>query len=82
MSNQYYSARNVINIYSESGILAESPLGGLSRLSLQISTKKTLCWEQGIHFKRSGIHHLTYEVLKFYFIGQDSVWQTLESILW
>lgn len=50
MSYQYYGARNLINIYLESEITAESPLGGLSRLSLQISTKK-LFREQSIHLK-------------------------------
>lgn len=40
MSNQYNGARSLINTYSEYEIIAESPLGGLSCLSLQMSTEK------------------------------------------
>lgn len=49
--------------------------------------RKTLCVREKDSKKeyilqRSYIHHPIYEVLKFYFMGQDSDWQTMESILW
>ena len=58
--------------------MAESPLSGLSHLSLQISTppkKKKVKWEKSSEkklLKKSYIHHHIYEELQFYLIGQDS----------
>ena len=57
--------------------MAESPLSGLSHLSLQISTlpKKKVKWEKSSEkklLKKSYIHHHIHEVLKFYLLGQDS----------
>jgi len=79
MSDSTYSAKELTNICQEYEIRAESPLSSLSHLSLQISTskkkKKKVKWKKSSEKKllrRSYIHHHIYEVLKFYFIGQDS----------
>lgn len=72
MSDSTYSARELTNICQEYEIMAESPLSSLSHLSLQ---KKKVKWEKSSEKKllrKSYIHHHIYEVLKFYFIGQDS----------
>lgn len=54
--------------------------------SYMIYTQKNFWVEKGSEkkyiLKRRYIHHPIYEVFKFYFIGQDSDWQTMESILW
>ena len=77
MSDSTYSAKELTNIRQEYEIMAESPLSSLSHLSLQISTtkKKKVKWKKSSEKKllrKSYIHHHIYEVLKFYFIGQDS----------
>lgn len=78
MSDSTYSTNDLTNICQEYEIMAESPLNGLSHLSLQISTSKKKKKSSGKKsgekklLKKSYIHHHIYEVLKFYFICQDS----------